>query len=533
VKHYIIHFIIFSFLIFFGCTNQERKSHNIKSFAKLYGYARWFHPSNESQEIDWDKFAVYGVKKVENLSTDSELKETLYDLFSPIIQGLEVYKNGEYKKIGNSETIPSLACEKKTTAWQHYGVRLNEKSNIYKSIRTNRPQVGQYSLLNKWLFDLSHFQGKEVKLSAFIRTQNGASKGNAYLYLVPVQYNEAAGSVSSIITNNMIKTDAIEWQEFEIKSKVLPRTSHLVLGCAAEGGINVWVDEIKLYVREKDSWTLVVLPNSGFESGSKNNDLSEWQYDESMHHISYSEVCPYSGKYSISFEYYGKMFDKIPVFGEFLNESIANNISCSFPISLVLQEPSTYPKINIDSFEKLKSEISEISISEDYNLYTNLASVVITWNVFQHFYPYFDSVKKNWAGVLSSTIDQTYNCKNRVEFTNTLKYLIAELNDGHGAVFGERMYHLPIRTEMVQGNIVVTGSIDSKIKIGDVILKVNGVKASDILYDMECLISGSPQLKRYRALNVFGSTYKPDNSRIIIDRKGEQIELDIEKIPLT
>lgn len=37
---------------------------NLETFARLYGYARWFHPSEEAQLIDWDKFVVLGVQKV-------------------------------------------------------------------------------------------------------------------------------------------------------------------------------------------------------------------------------------------------------------------------------------------------------------------------------------------------------------------------------------------------------------------------------------------------------------------------------------
>ena len=28
---------------------------NVRAFAKLYGYVRWFHPSDEASAIDWDK----------------------------------------------------------------------------------------------------------------------------------------------------------------------------------------------------------------------------------------------------------------------------------------------------------------------------------------------------------------------------------------------------------------------------------------------------------------------------------------------
>lgn len=68
--------------------NSNMKVKNLESFARLYGYVRWFHPSDEAQEIDWDKFAVLGVQKVENIKSTAALRDTLYKLFSPIVQGL-------------------------------------------------------------------------------------------------------------------------------------------------------------------------------------------------------------------------------------------------------------------------------------------------------------------------------------------------------------------------------------------------------------------------------------------------------------
>ena len=41
-------------LLFLACQSEtSRKVQNIETFARMYGYARWFHPSDEGQEIDW------------------------------------------------------------------------------------------------------------------------------------------------------------------------------------------------------------------------------------------------------------------------------------------------------------------------------------------------------------------------------------------------------------------------------------------------------------------------------------------------
>jgi hypothetical protein len=50
-----------SIMLVCSCGTNEKKTDNIRAFSKLYGYVRWFHPSDEAQQIDWDKFAIYGV----------------------------------------------------------------------------------------------------------------------------------------------------------------------------------------------------------------------------------------------------------------------------------------------------------------------------------------------------------------------------------------------------------------------------------------------------------------------------------------
>jgi len=39
---------------------HDQRLENLQAFTHLYGYVRYFHPSDEARPIDWDKFAVYG-----------------------------------------------------------------------------------------------------------------------------------------------------------------------------------------------------------------------------------------------------------------------------------------------------------------------------------------------------------------------------------------------------------------------------------------------------------------------------------------
>ena len=88
---------IFSIII---ATYSQNLSHypkveNIKTFAKLYGYVRYFHPSDEASKINWNNFALYGCRQVENCSSPDELVKILNILFTPIAPSIKIYKTNE------------------------------------------------------------------------------------------------------------------------------------------------------------------------------------------------------------------------------------------------------------------------------------------------------------------------------------------------------------------------------------------------------------------------------------------------------
>ncbi|HEX9735886.1 MAG TPA: peptidase S41, partial [Thermoanaerobaculia bacterium] len=57
---------------------------NLRAFAKLYGYVRFFHPSDEAAGVDWDAFAVYGAAKVMAVDAGGDLAAALRELFVPV-----------------------------------------------------------------------------------------------------------------------------------------------------------------------------------------------------------------------------------------------------------------------------------------------------------------------------------------------------------------------------------------------------------------------------------------------------------------
>lgn len=119
-------------------TNQQLN--NLVAFTKLYGYIRYFHPSTEAQKIDWDKFAIYGMEKVEGANDSDELKNILNSLFLPIAPTLKIFNKSDNTQEEFKEYSPKTLDNIKEVVWKHHGFMESENSHIYyKYIGENKP----------------------------------------------------------------------------------------------------------------------------------------------------------------------------------------------------------------------------------------------------------------------------------------------------------------------------------------------------------------------------------------------------------
>ncbi|WP_106830685.1 S41 family peptidase [Parabacteroides pacaensis] len=511
---------LFLGLLCAACQNEtSREVQNMETFARLYGYARWFHPSDEAQEIDWDKFAVLGIQKVENVTSDQALRDTLYQLFSPIVQGLQIYETRNPEAF-NSDVLLSPDKNAKPVAWQHSGVYLNNKSNIYQSARIHQKNFDKNTnaaLVCKISKNPSDFQGKEVKLSGHFKTKN-SNKESVKLFIQYFFQND------NQIQDAVI--EAADWKEFGCSVKIPENVIAVAYGLWILDNCEVWADDFEFLVKKGGKWESIDKVNMGFESGEINgNQAEDWQV-LNMKNCTFevTDKDAYSGKYSLklAFDFTGKIFDRMPQFGEIVNEPIGNNLTCVIPLVLQTNDLATYPKSETLSFIRLKSEMDSIHLSSEFNMQVNLASVVVAWNVLQHFFPYFDVIDTDWNKVLGETLKSTLENKQKEDYFITISQMFAKLDDGHGIVFDEHMFCLPIRTELIENKIVVTASNDSLLKRGDIIKKIDGKSAMAELEEKEKIISGSPQLRRHRALNIWGGKFNSGDTKLMIERDGKE-----------
>ncbi|PZM61729.1 S41 family peptidase [Paenibacillus dendritiformis] len=361
---------------------KESSSHqelmNVRAFTKLYGYVRFFHPSDENTQIDWKRFAIYGVSKVRAAKTKDELTTTLQDLFYPIAPTMNLTKQDKATRL----SPPAQA--KNLTAWLHEGVKMDipQLDLLYKS---ERPQSA----------DLS-----EIKLMD---------------------------------------------QLAEVEHVLQP--------------------------------------------------------------------------------------------GETVVKPIAPGIFAHIPLVLYRDDKGTLgatPK-SAQELTQLQQQLSRIDLAkaslDDTNV--RLANFVITWNVLQHFYPYFDVVKVDWEQALTDALQQCLKDQTTDQFVQTMKQMLEKTRDGHSGMLGpknqtsDRAY-FPFRVEWIEEQVVIS-NVKSGIDLrrGDIILKLNEKSATAYFKELEKYIAGSEQWKRYTAATQFSEGSIGKEATLTVQRGEQKFEISL------
>jgi hypothetical protein len=134
-----------------------------------------------------------------------------------------------------------------------------------------------------------------------------------------------------------------------------------------------------------------------------------------------------------------------------------------------------------------------------------LAGVVVAWNVFRHFYPYWNETGVDWNTTLLPQLERAAAATTRDAYRAALRQLVADARDGHGSVNDPRAASgrgtLPIRLARLDGQIVISASSVDAVPVGALVTEINGADASRRLADTVALNSGSPQWKEWRSLH--------------------------------
>ena len=116
---------------------------------------------------------------------------------------------------------------------------------------------------------------------------------------------------------------------------------------------------------------------------------------------------------------------------------LGGGVSCLIPLALTTNEKGTLPQPDLG----VQARSAQRSAPRPAGFHpsgkdrsTRLGVVALAWNVFQHFYPYFDVVEVDWDAELRRALTEAAEDRDELAFAQTLRRLVAALHDGHGGV---------------------------------------------------------------------------------------------------
>jgi C-terminal processing protease CtpA/Prc len=511
---------LFAFSIYYcgsqPITGNNQFTKNCEAFTKLYGYIRFFHPSDEAQKIDWERFAVYGMQKVSDSENDEEVRRNLLELFLPIAPSLQITRTGDNIPYENSLFMPADTGGFKRVFWQHYGVYLGNDKNIYKSARVNTVTEGStddFGGISQYV-DAENLRGKKIKLKGFVKAEVKGGQNTGNLWLRVDRENGVMGFFDNM-WDRPVKLNS--WNEYEITGDVAMDALYVMFGCFLNGQGKIWVDELRLFVSDSGKWNEVKIKDSEFEIKDMDGQGLYWKGGNEKYSYQITDSEKYLGNSSFMIWlnseviHQSKIFDKEPYNGEKFRAKISENLSCTFPLVLFADDNGTFPRTYTSLLAELNRNIESNTKDEltANDKFVRLGDICIAWNIFQHFYPYFKIVGTNWDEVLPEYLKLALESADEFEFHKVLMEFIAELKDGHGRVGfnkNKQSNYPPVILDYAEGKVVVSRILDQKstwpVMEGDEVIEIDGMKTAEKMKQLSKYISSAtPQWLMHRLLN--------------------------------
>jgi hypothetical protein len=245
--------------------SPQQAINNAVAFARLYGVARYFYPSDASASLDWNRFSIHGVKQVRGARDAKALQATLDQLFSPLGPGIQI-----------SQNLPPPAAlgspDHQLIAWRYLGAGIAGSSvtGPYKAKRTRRALLASASsdgfATVMQTVPAQDLRGRTIRLRGLVRATSRKSTAGAALWLRVDRPNQQMGFFDNM-GNRPIRDP--DWKEYAIEGPVAEDATSVAFGVMAYGGVTADFETISLAVRQGDrSWTPIVIDDGGFEAAT-------------------------------------------------------------------------------------------------------------------------------------------------------------------------------------------------------------------------------------------------------------------------
>jgi hypothetical protein len=509
-------------------SSESSRVANLHAFARLYGMARWFHPSDAAAAADWDRVAIDGVRRVIDLHDTAALRSALADMFHPIAPTIQLVTAGE-SFADTPELHPANPAELEVVSWEHMGYGDSAVVSVYASKRRHRARSVPVSGLPYgaiWqAIDAGPFRGARVRFRGQVRTRSTA-KGQLWLR---IDRGNETGFSDDMRDRPVISRS---WELAEVSGTVDPDATRIVFGTMSSGSGTTWYDNVELSAQSADGrWSTIAINDPNFED---DDPLASWKPGLAKPSVSSLDgwklatdrIDPAAGAASLRVEpemqlASEELFAEAPRPGETVDVDLGAGLRARIPIALYSKDGHT---VGDGPDAARRAQIAPLQPSSvGFDATTGIADVVVAWNVFEHFWPYWDAVSVDWLAELDVALRDALDDRTVEDHVATLERLSATAPDGHARVTcsgTSRRVKPPFTVEAVEDKVVVTASADPAVLRGDIVVTIDGRPAAAQLADDQKLTSGSPQARVVKAAAQFGAGPIDALVNLVVNRGG-------------
>ncbi len=500
---------------------------NVEAFARLYGVVRYFYPSDAAADMDWARFAVHGTAIARAARDTTALARALTELTAPLGPGILVART-------LPPATPPDAARGTLVAWRYFGAGLDANQSVYSSRRTGRsavihPRIDGFVTVMQNV-PTAGLVGRSIRLRARARVSADDPSGSGALWLRVDRPNGQTGFFDNM-DDRPIRESA--WHQYAIQGQVAEDATGIAFGVMASGAARADFDSVELETRGADgTWSAVSVSDGSFEAASEASTDSRWVRAGSSRTAVVARVAEEAPD--------GKQFLRLqpssapaslgpsPLDGVTASEAgdhadfdLGAGLRARIPLALTDDEARTSPERQ-GALDALRAAVARAPLAGDPPpLDVRLADVVVAWNVYRHFYPYWQETGVDWDSRLPALLQSASAASTRTAHADDLKALVHDVRDGHGSVTDSTPRApgagLPARLAVVEDRVVVTASAVRELPVGAVVLEIDRAPAGALLAGLLAHSSGTEQWRRVRAGWGIGAGTPGSDAQLQID----------------
>lgn len=158
------------------------------------------------------------------------------------------------------------------------------------------------------------------------------------------------------------------------------------------------------------------------------------------------------------------------------------------------------------------------------------------FTVIETFFPYYALMDRDWRTVLMESLPEFVSAKSDLEYGFAVAKMYAHINDSHGFIQGNKALTQlrgeapsPVSVDWLENKVVVARLLNDSlcqvlgVRVGDVILKVNGVSVEELMkkYEMYYAHSTKDPIRQTAARNCIRGPEGQEGTFTIQDKGGK------------